>query len=100
MCFAAAKSKKPQKSYPLSPAAPDAEEVSRFKFDTLSPDDTILEAQKRATGCAEPSAVGGQQQQSGAASQSTRNEDTPSITNGELLDISALGQTMQRAFTV
>lgn len=90
MCFAAAKSKKSQKSYPLSPAAPDAEEVSRFKFDTLSPDDTILEAQKQATGSAEPSAVRGQQQQSGAASQSTGNEDTPSITHGELFDVIAL----------
>lgn len=70
--------------------------MSRFKFDTLSPDDTILEAQKRATGSAEPSSGHGQQQQFGAASQSTRNQDTASITNGELLDICALMQTMQQ----
>ena len=78
----AAKSKKLQATYPLSPAAPNAQEVSRFKFDTVSPDDAISEAQKRATGSAEPSAVHQQQQRS--TLQSTRNEATPPITDGKL----------------
>lgn len=90
VCCTAAKPKKPQTSYPLSPAAPDAEEVSRFKFDTLSPDDAVGEAHKRATGSAEPSAVHQQPQQSGAASQPTQNEATASITNGELVGHRAL----------
>ena len=84
VCPTAAKSKKPQASYPLSPAAPDAEEVSRFKFDTLSPDDAVLEAQKRATGSAEPSSVHQHHQRSWIAPQFTQNEATPSITDGEL----------------
>ena len=64
--------------------------MSRFKFDTLSPDDAVLEAQKRATGSAEPSAVHQQPQQSGAAPQPTQNGATPSITHGELLGGGAL----------
>ncbi|KAL3137939.1 hypothetical protein ABBQ38_005186 [Trebouxia sp. C0009 RCD-2024] len=76
---AAAKSKKLQATYPLSPAAPNAEEVSRFKFDTVSPDEAVLEAQKRVTGSAEPSAVHQQQQRS--TLQSTRDEATPPVTH-------------------
>lgn len=82
MCLTAAKSKKLQTKYPLSPAAPDAEEVSRFKFDTVSPDDAILEAQKRVAGSAEPSAVN--QQQHRPNLQSTRDEATPPVTDGKL----------------
>lgn len=82
MCLTAAKSKKLQATYPLSPAAPNAEEVSRFKFDTVSPDEAVLEAQKRVTGSAEPSAVHQQQQRS--TLQSTRDEATPPVTHGKL----------------
>ena len=37
------------------PSADNANEIQRFKFDTPSPDDSVLEAQKRATGSAESS---------------------------------------------
>jgi len=37
------------------PSANNANEIQRFKFDTPSPDDSVLEAQKRATGSAESS---------------------------------------------
>ncbi len=37
------------------PSAHNANEIQRFKFDTPSPDDSVLEAQKRATGSAESS---------------------------------------------
>ena len=79
---AAAKAKQGQTSFPLSPAAPNAEEVSRFKFDTLSPDETVLEAQKRATGSAEAGTGSEKQQQRGGAVQATR-KPSP-ITDGKL----------------
>ncbi|KAL3150476.1 hypothetical protein ABBQ32_000300 [Trebouxia sp. C0010 RCD-2024] len=94
--LAAAKSKKLQTKYPLSPAAPDAEEVSRFKFDTVSPDDAILEAQKRVAGSAEPSAVN--QQQHRPNLQSTRDEATPPVTDGmETLHIQSATPANARA---
>lgn len=37
------------------PVASNASEVLRFQFDTPSPDDSVFEAQKRATGSAESS---------------------------------------------
>ena len=78
--------------------------MSRFKFDTLSPDDAILEAQKRATGSAEPNAVHQKPQQYGAPSRPTQNEATPTINNGELLGHRALMhvllQTVLYAFVI
>ncbi|KAL0034609.1 hypothetical protein WJX79_010439 [Trebouxia sp. C0005] len=49
---AAAQQKTPQARLAV-PSANNANEIQRFKFDTPSPDDSVLEAQKRATGSAE-----------------------------------------------
>ncbi|DBA92995.1 TPA: hypothetical protein ACH3X2_003337 [Trebouxia sp. C0005] len=48
----AAQQKTPQARLAV-PSANNANEIQRFKFDTPSPDDSVLEAQKRATGSAE-----------------------------------------------
>ena len=78
----AASSKKAQASYPISLAAPDVQEVARFNFNTLSPDDEVLAAQRRATGSAESSGTR-QQQQSQTASHVTRGHAASPLTRGK-----------------
>jgi hypothetical protein len=69
------------------PSANNANEIQRFKFDTPSPDDSVLEAQKRATGSAESS--GGQHAHSvpssarSASSQPQNLTATHAITEGK-----------------
>ena len=81
------KQKAPQPKFTAAPAAQNAAEVQRFQFDTPSPDDAVLAAQKQATGSARNAkAPQSNQAQPAASSQTSQPQqatDAQAITEGK-----------------
>ncbi len=90
MCCTATKQKTPQVKFSAAPAALNANEVQRFKFDTPSPDDAVIEAQKTATGSANATSQQSQQVATGLRTPSPQSQGlaaVQTVTEGESIDI-------------